>query len=96
MSAFSATPMSSLEVSGGACGEPTCEWAPPETGGGCRSYQLALLKVGTCHLSATATDGRTATRDVPITVLKHNCCGDIYTTGISEASGQPETVALTF
>ena len=88
--------MSSLDVSGDACGETYCEVPSYETSGGCYSYKVKELGAGTCHLTATATNGRTAARDVPITVLKHNCCGDIYTCGLQGAAGQPETVEITF
>lgn len=74
----SSTAMSKLDVSGDGCGKSSCyDFA---TGGACQEFTVKLVKVGSCHLTATATDGRQASTDVTIGLLKHDCCGDYYTT----------------
>jgi hypothetical protein len=92
----SSTPMTRLDVAGDGCGTTSsCEWAPE---GNCREFVINLVAVGTCHVTATATDGRQASTDVTVTLLKTTCCGRIYGTGrADEGPGHgPDTATVTF
>lgn len=90
VSVSSSTPMSGLDVSGDGCGEATC--SSPETSGACRQFMVTLVHAGSCHLTATATDGRQAAIDVTVTVDHTNCCGNFYKAG---SNGQ-STGEITF
>ncbi len=71
--------MSGLDVSGDGCGEAVCDASAPD--GGCYDFKVRLVRVGACHLAATATDGRQAATDVAVTFDHQTCCGIFYTTG---------------
>jgi len=90
------TPMASLDVSGEACGEPTCDYSPPEASGGCFEFKLSTVKAGSCQLTATATDGRTAATDVTVTLSRQTCCGNMYTIGRHELQDESDSVLITF
>ena len=93
----SATPMTGLEISGEGCGESSCIFPDPDIQGACRGYDVKLVRPGSCHLTATAPDGRQATTDVTVKFLRGSCCGDYYTVDGDEGQGQGHgTVVLTF
>jgi hypothetical protein len=72
------TPVADFQVEGDGCGAFECDYF---SGSLCRDYKVRLVKVGSCHLTGTTSDGRQASTDVTVTLLKTNCCGNIYTTG---------------
>lgn len=48
-------------------------------GGGCTAYDLYFTNAGSCHLTATAADGRQESADVTASVLyKNTCCGTAF------------------
>ena len=94
----SATPMTSIDVSGNGCGQSYCADSDRDVPGACVGFNVRLVAPGSCHVTGTATDGRQASTDVTVRFLKGSCCGDYYTTDRTEVplhSGG-DTVLLTF
>jgi hypothetical protein len=74
--------ISSLSVGGDGCGSAVC--AESAGGGGCFQFMVPLKQAGTCHLTATASDGRQATADVTVQYTKTTCCGKQYSVGAND------------
>jgi hypothetical protein len=70
------TPIAALSITGTGCGESTCKNETPE--GWCYDFYVKLTAVGTCHVEATASDGRQTSVDVSVTQTGTNCCGPLY------------------
>jgi hypothetical protein len=73
MVGVSGTPLKQLDVSGDACGAPSCVRSDPTNG--CTSYIVGLLQAGNCILVATAVDGRQSLVTVNVTSQGGGPCG---------------------
>jgi hypothetical protein len=87
--------MTSLAVSGDACGEVSCSIYPHDAPDTCLSFKVRMVRAGSCYLMATATDGRIASVDVTTIQRKEDCCGKIYTIGKDEL-GESDNVRISF
>jgi len=74
----SLVPIAKLETSGAPCPyQPFC--VSSLDGGACDQFDIPLSAAGTCHVVATATDGRQTTFDGTVTLQAvSSCCGPIY------------------
>ena len=72
------TPITALDVSGDACHDVSCDNPSREVVGGCYEYRVRLIRVGNCSVTASAGGGQQS-KDLAVTLLKQNCCGNIYT-----------------
>ncbi len=71
-------PVVQIETSGDPCPtQPFCE--RPLDGGACDVFEILFTAAGTCHIVATAADGRQSTFDEKVTLgAVGGCCGAIY------------------
>ncbi len=84
-----------LNVQLTATGE-ACRYAPScyqiGDGGSCTEYFVSLTNTGSCHLTATAADGREISADLTAVAQDLGCCGTRYvvdsTTQVSLTFGQ--------
>jgi hypothetical protein len=91
----SSTVMSRLDVSGDGCEKTTDRDVAVD--GGYRQFHVELVGVGTCHLTATAADGRQATTDVKVSFKRESCCGNYYETDRHDYTGHGgDGVQITF
>ncbi|HEY4184173.1 MAG TPA: hypothetical protein VGP07_03850 [Polyangia bacterium] len=72
-------PIAALSITGDGCEPPTCQGGEMMSGG-CTTFLIKLTAAGTCHLVATAVDGRQVSLDVPIQRTGDNCCGPQFRT----------------
>lgn len=72
----SSTVMSTLEVSGPGCSKSTGR--DRATDAGYSQFHVELVGAGSCHLTATAIDGRQASADVMVSFQRESCCGNYY------------------
>jgi hypothetical protein len=71
-------PIAGLSITGNACGEATCVDPAQSPDGACLDFKVKLTQVGTCHVEATASDGRQASVDVNVQQTGTTCCGPMY------------------
>jgi hypothetical protein len=85
----SAVPVTQIVTTGPACPtQPFC--VLPLDGGQCEQFEIAFSAAGTCHIVATAADGRRAIYDETVTLVRTGgCCGDVY-------NGSAAQIALSF
>ena len=76
-------PVATLSVGGDGCGDAVCR-DTRDRRPGCRQFTVPLKQGGTCHLVATATDGRQAVTDVTVRYTKTTCCGKMYDVGAND------------
>jgi len=74
----SGMPVAQMVTTGAACPtQPFC--GHPLNGGQCDQFEILFTAAGTCHIVATAADGRQATVDETVTLSTvSSCCGNIY------------------
>lgn len=74
----SGVPIAQLVASGAACPtRTTC--LHPLDGGQCDQFEILYTAAGTCHIVATAADGRQSAVDETVTLSTvSSCCGNIY------------------
>jgi hypothetical protein len=70
-----------LATTGEACRNPAhCDQSGD--GGGCTQYDVLFTGAGSCHLTATAADGRQVSADLAVVVTSAGgCCGPRYGVG---------------
>ena len=71
-------PVAEIATSGPACAsQPICERSLD--GGRCDIFEIFFTAGGTCHVAATAADGRHASFDETVTVTPgDSCCANIF------------------
>jgi hypothetical protein len=74
----SGVPVAQIVTTGAAC--PTYPFCLHPLGGGqCDQFDVPLTAAGTCHIDATAADGRQTTLDETVSLAAvSSCCGKIY------------------
>jgi hypothetical protein len=86
-------PVVQIESSGAPCPtQPFCE--RPLDGGACDVFEILLTAAGTCHIVATAADGRQTAFDEKVTLgAVGGCCGPIYQGNAAQITLFPPTDA---
>jgi len=89
----SPVPVVQIETSGAACAtQPFCE--RPLDAGACDLFDVVFTAAGTCHIVATAADGRQTTFDETVTLdAVGGCCGPIYQGNAAQVTLFPSTDA---